>query len=145
MPNGSSLYTLISKKVFKKSCHFEVVKFRGYLSFTASTIFKFLNSEALFCNKPVHVGTVGSRSDPQHLQRFLITFSRRTAPPHPPKRTPNMNENRNRHRMFGSLRSPPPAANVNRASSTAWRWIVATWGKAWRCVRMMSGLLHSRS
>jgi hypothetical protein len=26
---------------FQKSCHLEVVKFRGYLSFTASTIVKF--------------------------------------------------------------------------------------------------------
>jgi len=29
------------KESFQKSCHFEVVKFRGYLSFIASTIFKF--------------------------------------------------------------------------------------------------------
>jgi hypothetical protein len=29
------------KEVFQKSFHFEVVKFRGYISFIASAIFKF--------------------------------------------------------------------------------------------------------
>ena len=68
--------------------------------------------------KPTHIGTVGSRS-------VLITFgaiSNHVQTAHwfpPPERKPNTNENRNYSKMFGALRSPPPAANGNRSSSTA--------------------------
>jgi hypothetical protein len=37
----------------------------------------------------------------------------------PLPRIPNMNENRSHNNTLGSLRFPPPAANWNRASSTA--------------------------
>jgi len=66
----------------------------------------------------VHIGIAGSRSALQQLEPFLITFRRRTGSPYPESK-PNMNENRNHSTMFGALRSPPPAANGNRSSSTA--------------------------
>ena len=71
-----------------------------------------------FLKKPMHIGTVGSRNVPQHLKQFLITFRRRTASPLPNAK-PNTNENRNGSKRFGTRRSPPPAANGNRSSSTA--------------------------
>jgi hypothetical protein len=75
--------------------------------------------KACLSKESMNLGTVGSRSDLQYLQPFLITFRRRIVSPYPECR-PNMKENRN-CKMFGALRSLPPAANGNQASYTARR------------------------
>jgi hypothetical protein len=70
----------------------------------------------------------------------------------PPERKPNANENRNNSNMFGALRSPPPAANRNRSSSTAHcdECLMLPWLRdkifpaACESVKMGSGLLHSQ-
>ena len=84
------------------------------------------------------------------------TFKRRNVPPphlQPPS-NPNLNENRSHNSMLGTLRSPPPAANWNRSSSTALCtacvYVVMTTYQMFTvsciaCMNMKSGLLHSRS
>ena len=52
-----------------------------------------------------------------NMRAVSDTFTRRNVSPHSLNK-PNMNANRS-HNMLRPLRSPPPAANWNRASSTA--------------------------
>ena len=52
-----------------------------------------------------------------NMKAVSDTFTRRNVSPRPLNK-PNMNANRS-HNMLRPLRSPPPAANWNRASSTA--------------------------
>jgi hypothetical protein len=66
-------------------------------------------------NNQCAFGIVGSRSVPQHESSFWHVH---TTLFHPTLCKPSMNGNRS-HNMLGPLRSPPPAANWNRASSTA--------------------------
>ena len=54
----------------------------------------------------------------RNMRAVSDTFRRCNASPHPPRK-PNKNETRNHNNTLGPLRSPPPAANWNRASSTA--------------------------
>jgi hypothetical protein len=72
--------------------------------------------------------------------------------PHP-ERKPNTDETRNYSKMFGSLRSPPPAANGNRSEFRCPECLCllcsyGNWVKHfyhYACVDMYNGLLHSRS
>jgi hypothetical protein len=70
-----------------------------------------------FQTKPMHIGIASSRRVPtfgaisDHVQTKHSLLL--------PESKPNINENRNDSKMFGALRSPPPAANENRSNSTA--------------------------
>ena len=54
----------------------------------------------------------------RNMRAVSDTFRRRNVSPHPPRK-PNKNETRSHNYALGPLRSPPPAANWNRSSSTA--------------------------
>jgi len=69
----------------------------------------FLLSRHGFQKKQMHIGIAGSRKIPtfgETSDHFLTKHYLA-----PPERKPNTSENRNYSRMFGALRSPPPAAN----------------------------------
>jgi hypothetical protein len=99
--------------------------------------------------------TLLAHVDPETRVAVSVTFGRHNVSPQPERR-PNRNETSNHYILLRSLRSPPPAANRNRASSTAQHSVcllvaVSSYSSCpysmiyFRCVIMWSGLLHSRS
>jgi len=90
----------------------------------------------------------------RNMRAVSDTFRRRNVSPHPPRK-PNKNETRNHNNTLGPLRSPPPAANWNRASSTALVLYVHIALTTYQtlsslypcvaCVNVVSGLLRSES
>ena len=80
----------------------------------------YLNFERMVLHSNQYAfGIVGSRSVPITWEQFLTRSDDAIPPSHQPPRKPNKNENRNHSNTLGPLRSPPPAANWHRASSTA--------------------------
>ena len=82
-----------------------------------------------------------------NMRAVSDTFTQHIISSHPPRK-PNMNENRSHNNMLGPLRSPPPAANLNRASSTALCAVCSYCSDSVSCIACInveSGLLRSRS